>query len=119
MSYVSITGPKTAVVLRSCFSIGVPVNPMKDALGSASLKFFAKPSMKSYWLRCASSAITITLRLAVSVGYCSSFSSGRNFCAVVNIIPPDARFSSAFNCSLDAACTGSSLKRWLHLQNVP
>ena len=43
-------------------SIGVPVKPMNEAFGRASRMWRAKPSMKSYWLRWASSAITTTLR---------------------------------------------------------
>jgi hypothetical protein len=43
--------------LASVFSIGVPVKPMNEACGSASRMCRAKPSMKSYWLLCASSAI--------------------------------------------------------------
>ena len=38
--------------------MGVPVKPMNEAFGRASRRCRAKPSMKSYWLRCASSAMT-------------------------------------------------------------
>ena len=50
----------------------------------------AKPSMKSYWLRCASSAITTMLRRSESVGCRSPFSSGKNFWMVVKTTPPAA-----------------------------
>jgi hypothetical protein len=43
--------PKTERVFLSVASMGVPVKPMNDALGSASRMWRAKPSMKSYWLR--------------------------------------------------------------------
>lgn len=36
----------------SVSSLGVPVNPMNEALGAASRTCRAKPSIKSYWLRC-------------------------------------------------------------------
>ena len=41
--------------------IGVPVNPMNDAFGSALRRCCAKPSINPYWLRCASSAMTMTV----------------------------------------------------------
>jgi len=47
---------------------GVPVKPMKEACGSASRMCRANPSMKSYWLRCASSAITTILRRSDRIG---------------------------------------------------
>ncbi len=43
-------------VFLSPVSMGVPVNPMNDAFGRPSRRFRARPPMKSYWLRCASSA---------------------------------------------------------------
>ncbi len=57
-------------VLLSAISIGVPVKPMKEALGSASWRYLANPyeispvvplalAPNPYWLRCASSAMTI------------------------------------------------------------
>ena len=46
--------------------------------------------MKSYWLRCASSAITTMLRRSDSTGWRSPFSSGKNFWIVVNTTPPEA-----------------------------
>ena len=49
-------------------SIGVPMKPMNDAFGNASRICLAKPSMKSYWLRCASSAMTTMLRRSESSG---------------------------------------------------
>ena len=49
-------------------SIGVPVKPMNEACGKASRMWRAKPSMKSYWLRCASSAITTMFRRSESSG---------------------------------------------------
>ena len=42
---------------------------MNEAFGSASRRCRAKPSMKSYWLRCASSAMTTMLRRSESIGY--------------------------------------------------
>jgi hypothetical protein len=54
-------------VLASSFSMGVPVKPMNDALGRASRRFRAKPSIMSYWLRCASSAMTTILRRSDSI----------------------------------------------------
>lgn len=39
--------PKTAGVLRSAFSMGVPVKPMKVALGSASRRYFAYPYFRA------------------------------------------------------------------------
>ena len=45
-------------------SIGVPVNPIKDALGNASLTYPANPSMRSYCERCASSAIIMMFLLS-------------------------------------------------------
>jgi hypothetical protein len=35
--------PNTAGVLTSSFSIGVPVKPMKEALGRPSRRYLAKP----------------------------------------------------------------------------
>ena len=40
---------------------------------------------KPYWLRCASSAITITLRRSVRTGYSSCHPRVENFCKVVKI----------------------------------
>ena len=51
--------------------------------------------MKSYWLRCASSAITTMLRRLESSGCRSPFSSGKNFWIVVNTTPPDSTASFA------------------------
>ena len=69
--------------------MGVPVKPMNEALGRASRMCRAKPSMKSYWLRCASSAMTTMLRRSESTGWRSPFSSGKNFWIVVKTTPPD------------------------------
>ena len=49
----------------------------------------AKPSMKSYWLRCASSAITTMLRRSERTGWRSPRSSGKNFWIVVKTTPPE------------------------------
>ena len=68
---------------------------MNEAFGSASRMCRAKPSMKSYWLRCASSAMTTMLRRSESTGWRSPFSSGKNFWIVVNTTPPDATASSS------------------------
>ena len=68
---------------------------MNDAFGRASRMCRAKPSMKSYWLRWASSAITTMLRRSESSGYRSPFSSGKNFWMVVKTTPPDATCSSS------------------------
>ena len=46
--------------------------------------------MKSYWLRCASSAMTTMLRRSESTGWRSPFSSGKNFWIVVKTTPPEA-----------------------------
>ena len=48
--------------------MGVPVKPMNEAFGSASRMCRAKPSMKSYWLRWASSAMTTMFRRSESSG---------------------------------------------------
>ena len=61
---------------------------MNEAFGSASRMCRAKPSMKSYWLRCASSAMTTMLRRSESTGCRSPFSSGKNFWMVVKTTPP-------------------------------
>ena len=98
--------PNTARVLASCFSMGVPVKPMKEALGSASRMWAAKPSMKSYWLRWASSAITTMLRRSDSRGCRSPLSSGKNFWMVVNTTPPEAVSSKCRRSALVWACTG-------------
>ena len=68
--------PNTSTVLRSFVEIGVPVNPMNVAFGTALRTSRAMPctvlavsfpfsstssltfSLRPYWLRCASSAIT-------------------------------------------------------------
>ena len=63
---------------------------MNEAFGSASRMCRAKPSMKSYWLRCASSAMTTMLRRSDSTGCSSPFASGKNFWIVVKTTPPDA-----------------------------
>ena len=55
------------------------VKPMNDAFGNASRMCRAKPSMKSYWLRWASSAITTMFRRSDSNGCWSSPSVGKNF----------------------------------------
>ena len=55
----------------------------------------AKPSMKSYWLRCASSAMTTMLRRSESTGCRSPLSSGKNFWIVVKTTPPAATLSFA------------------------
>jgi len=49
-----------------------------------------KPSMKSYWLRWASSAITTMLRPLGEHGWRSPLSSGKNFWIVVKTTPPEA-----------------------------
>ncbi len=86
--------------------MGVPVKPTKEALGSASRMWRAKPSMKSYWLRCASSAMTTMLVRSDSTGCLSPFSSGKNFWIVVNTTPPDATASLARRSARFSACTG-------------
>lgn len=45
---------------------GVPVKPINAALGSALLMFMVKTS---YWLRCASSVMTMTSERSESFGY--------------------------------------------------
>jgi hypothetical protein len=40
---MSMYSPNTAGVFTSSFSIGVPVKPMKEAFGSASRRYLAKP----------------------------------------------------------------------------
>ena len=62
----------------------IPVNPIKEAPGNASRRYLANPyeispvsfftlAFKPYWLRCASSTMTTTLRRDVSTGYSSPF----------------------------------------------
>ena len=100
MSYISIYLPKTSVVLRSAEEIGVPVNPIKVALGRLSRIILAIPtvrfaisspcsflvififSVNPYCPRCASSAITTIFLLSDNATPYSS-----NFCIVVKIIP--------------------------------
>ena len=79
--------------------MGVPVKPMNEAFGSASRMCRAKPSMKSYWLRCASSAMTTMFRRSESGGCFPPFSSGKNLWMVVKITPPLATFSKSRKCS--------------------
>ena len=79
---------------------------MNEAFGSASRMCRAKPSMKSYWLRCASSAMTTMLRRSDSTGCRSPFSSGKNFWIVVKTTPPEATASSSRRSARSAACTG-------------
>jgi len=75
-------------VLLSDFSIGVPVNPINEAFGRASRRYFAYPYVinalsflsnifaeNPYWLLCASSAITMILSLSDRIGYFSLSSS--------------------------------------------
>ena len=72
--------------------------PDKGGSGQRIAKIFGKPkeispvsfftlAFKPYWLRCASSAMTTTLRRDVSLGYWSPF-SGENFWIVVKMTPP-------------------------------
>ena len=79
---------------------------MNEALGRASRMCRAKPSMKSYWLRCASSAMTTMLRRSDSTGWRSPFSSGKNFWIVVNTTPPEATLSFSRRSARSAAWTG-------------
>jgi hypothetical protein len=64
--------------VRVRLSMGVPVKPMKLAFGKASRMCRARPSMRSYCERCASSAMTMMFRRGDSSGIFSPF-SGRNF----------------------------------------
>ena len=52
------------------------MKPTNEALGSASRMCRAKPSMKSYWLRWASSAMTTMLCRSDNEGCVSPRSSG-------------------------------------------
>src|SRR5215831_10697351 len=99
--------PKRRRVLASVFSIGVPVKPMNEAFGNASCRCRARPSMKSYWLLCASSAITTILRRSDSTGWRSPFSSGMNFWIVLNTTPPEP------TCNLARKSVAFSLHRFL------
>ncbi|MNR00224.1 hypothetical protein D3C85_1159900 [compost metagenome] len=89
-----IVSPKTSWVSASLLSMGVPVNPIKEALGSALRKLEAKPSSKPYCVLWASSAITIIFSLSESMGWAVSPNSfslpcfNLNFSMVVNITPP-------------------------------
>ena len=68
---------------------------------------FAKPSMKSYWLRWASSAMTTMLRRSESSGNRSPFSSGTNFWIVVKTTPPERdRRAARADRRGRSACTG-------------
>ena len=69
--------------------------------------------MKSYWLRCASSAMTTMLRRSESTGCRSPFSSGKNFWIVVKTTPPEATASFARRSARSAACTGGWRSRSL------
>ena len=62
--------------------------------------------MKSYWLRCASSAMTTMLRRSESAGCRSPFSPGKNFWIVVNTTPPACTASLARRSARSSACTG-------------
>ena len=80
----------------------------------------AKPSMKSYWLRWASSAITTMLRRSDSIGYLSPFSSGKNFWIVVKTTPPDDDLQQFAQCRHDlSAWTGVCRSRSWHREKVP
>ena len=70
--------------------------------------------MKSYWLRCASSAMTTMLRRSESTGCRSPFSSGKNFWIVVKTTPPGGDRSS-FRAGRrgSSACTGGWRSRSL------
>ncbi len=92
---------------------------MNEAFGSASRMWRAKPSMKSYWLRCASSAITTMLRRSESTGCRSPFSSGKNFWMVVKTTPPAATLSSSRRCARLSACTGGWRSRSWQREKVP
>ena len=78
---------------------------MNEAFGKASRMLRAKPLMKSYWLRWASSAITTTLRRSLSRGCCSP-GAARNFWMVVNTTPPAATLSFSRRSSRLSAWTG-------------
>jgi len=75
--------------------------------------------MKSYWLRCASSAITTMFRRLDSSGWRSPFSSGKNFWIVVNTTPPASTDSRLLRWARLSACTGGWRSRSLHRENVP
>src|SRR2546428_34774 len=79
----------------------------------------AKPSTKSYWLRCASSAITTMLRRSERTGCRSPFSSGKNFWIVVNTTPPEATASLARRSVRSAAWTGGWRSRSRQRAKVP
>jgi hypothetical protein len=94
-------------VFASAFSIGVPVKPTKLACGRAWRMWRAKPSMKSYWLRWASSAMTTMLRRSESTALRSPDSAGMNFWMVVKTTPPPATRSFSRRSARSAAWTGS------------
>ena len=81
-----------------------------------TVRSFEGPSIKSYWLRCASSAMTMMLRRLDNSGAFPPFSSGMNFWMVVKTTPPLATLSSLRRCSTESACTGVcrriSWQRW-------
>ena len=111
--------PNTARVFASASSIGVPVKPMNEAFGRASRMCRANPSTKSYWLRCASSAMTTMLRRSESMGCRSPFSSGKNFWIVVNTTPPACTASLARRSARFSACTGGWRSRSAQRAKVP
>ena len=84
---------------------------------SLSLGFTTR-AFSPYWLRWASSAMTITLRRSVSIGY-EAFSSGMNFCNVVNTTPPEATFSFSCKSPRSSACTGFWRRSSWQAENVP
>ena len=75
--------------------------------------------MKSYWLRCASSAITTMFRRRDNSGCRSPFSSGKNFWIVVNTTPPDSTASLARRSARLSACVGGCRNRSWQRENVP
>ena len=75
--------------------------------------------MKSYWLRCASSAMTTMLRRSESVGCVSPWVSGKNFWIVVNTTPPAFTDSLARRSARLSACAGGWRSRSSQRENVP
>ena len=104
--------------------MGVPVKPIKDALGNELCIILAVPidifpvssftfSSNPYCPRCASSVMTTIFRLRER-----GSSDSSNFCIVVNIIPLASRpANSDFKSSRLLACMGIWRKNCWHLEN--
>ena len=108
--YEWITSPNTSLVDLSSFSIGVPVNPIFNAFGSARCKFCA---IFLYCERCASSAMMMMFRLSDMSGYFAmpsrSSSVTWNFWIVVKIIFPAGTSSFSLRSTMELASSTAVL----------